>query len=698
MINELYALSLALEKNGIQVPLKHPWIEGVKKGEALLVNVDRDGQVESIEYCSSERVATFWNISESKHKTFPKLNIDPLWGKIEDRNLLVEIVEAGKKKNWSEWFDLTRKIIATYPDIVCREEGKKIIDWQKDKWRRLYEFPHKYILPYIGQNNHGLTALIESFSSWKEFSASKVNKLMVQIVRKALTDLENGRMDCFKLVQDLVVGRPAAKTQPQVTVIFNPTGIDAVVADENECHALSRALLDKDSGGRKYQCPLTGELSKMPVKKYPDPNLPVLGKSFLMAMNKDTPCHKRYEKNGVAIFPASQEVSSKLDNTLCFITAPDKQGKTWISVASGKWDGTPKKEKKDLLVAYAENLPDYQNSSPHLALMIGGVSQEEQKFENVSSIVCDAIARHRTVETSAFLRFFVIRRISKGQSQVVLNDYCQFSELIRAVDTWKQAAANCPAFSLYLSTMKGVKAKKCTPPVPFPADISRLLQFQWIRGGTDFHKLDGCPLVVGYDLFFERGPRTQATARQVLQMVLQRTTSLLLGIGSAQQTQTLGDFSVAAKSSALMAVSFIGIALFKLGIGKEVYMKDVGYSIGRLLSLTDCLHKEYCKLVRGGNTDKNSIPNQLLGNTILRTVLDSPVRGLARLSERIPVYKAWIDRQEGEKFKLAHWAKNEMGKISEQLSGMTIPDSTDDALKAQILLGYLAHVETKQKQ
>ena len=78
-------------------------------------------------------------------------------------------------------------------------------------------------------------------------------------------------------------------------------------------------------------------------------------------------------------------------------------------------------------------------------------------------------------------------------------------------------------------------------------------------------------------------------------------------------------------------------------------------------------------------------------------MLDSPVRGLARLSERIPVYTAWIVRQKGEEFKLAHWAKNEMGKISEQLSGMSIPDSTDDALKAQILLGYLAHAETKQK-
>jgi len=692
MINELYALSLSLERNGIPVPVKHPWIEGVKKGESLLVNVDQNGHVASIEYCAPERVATFWNISESKHKTFPKINLDPLWCKVEDEEVLKEFVEKGKKKQWEKWLALAERILQEYPDIACRKDPKKIYDWKKDKWRRLYLFPHQAILPSLGHENKGLRSLIQCFSSWQEFSESKVNEFLMQIARRLIADLADGRLDCFKLIQDLIVGRPAAKQQPQVTVLFNPSGSKVIVADQAEEEALSRALSRKKAAEKKYLCPLSGKLTDSAISKYPDPNLPVLGKTFLMAMNKDSPCHKRYGKNGVKIFPASNEASARLDNTLRFITAPDRLHKTWMPVASGKWKGNPKKEKKDLLIAFAEDLPDAQNINPNLALMIGGDSQQEQRFEIVSSIVCDVLQKQRLAETSAILRFFVIRNISPGQTQVVLNDFCLFSQLTEAVEVWRIAAGNHPHFSLYLSTKKGVKATKHFPPVPYPADLPRLLQHQWIREGLESHKLNSCPLVVSYDLFFERGVKTHSTARQVLQMILQRVTPLLSGIGEAQHTQVLGNYSIFSKGTALMAVSYLGITLFKLGIRKEVYMKEVGYGIGRLLSLTDCLHKEYCKTVRD-----DDIPNQLLGNTILRTVLDSPVRGLARLSERIPVYKAWIDRQQGEKYKLAHWAKNEMGKISEQLSVMTIPDSTDDALKAQILLGYLAHVEAKQK-
>ncbi len=695
MINELYTLKRSLDQNHISIPQMHPWIEGIKSGEALLVNVSRDGGVEGVEYCSPEQVSSFWNIRESNKQTFPKINLDPLWTKIENRGLLIEFVEFGKAKQWDQWLDLANTIVGTYPEIKCRKNPEKIKSWEKDKWQRLFKFPQEFVLPNLGRENERLRELILCFSSWEEFSEDVVNDFLLQIVQKLLNDLSNGRLDCFKLAQDLIAGRPKAKSQPQITVIFNSSNKYVVVADKNEALALSTALhTSKTAHEKKYKCPLSGKMTNGAVKKYPSPKLPVIGNTFLMAMNKDAPCHKRYGKIGAEIFAASEEVSSQLDNTIRFITDPERIYKTWMPVVSGKWEvrGNKKQEKKDLLIAFAEDLPDIENMNPNLALIIGGDSTQEQSFETVSSIVCDAIRKHKISKTSAKLHFFIIRRISKGQSQVVLNEFCLFSQLVQAVETWKQASSNHPAFSLFLSKKKGMKAIEHFPPVPYPADLTRLLQYQWIRDGMESHKLESCSLVTSYDLFLDRGARTKVAVRLILQLLLQRLIPLLAGIGRAQQIGELDKYSVFAKTSALMAVSFLGIVLYKLGIMKEVYMKEVGYNIGRLLSLTDCLHKEYCKMVRNGD-----IPNQLLGNTILRTVLDSPVKGLARLSERIPVYKAWIDRQTGEEFKLAHWAKNEMGKISEQLSGMTIPDSTNDALKAQILLGYLAHTDTKQK-
>lgn len=693
MLNELYTLAGALERNNIIIPQQHPWIEGVKKGEALLVNVTSEGKVDGIEYCAMDRVSTLWNINKSNKETFPKINLDPLWKYIEDQELLVELVELGKKKEWKKWETLAARIIETHPEIGCKEKATKITSWKRGKWQRLFKFPHEYILPCLGEKNEKLQQLIQCFSSWREFSETIVNDFFVQITRTLLEYLETGRLDCYKLVQDIIAGRPAAKSQPQVTIIFNCSKSYVVVADQNEEQALSVSLSSVQVKTEKqYKCPLSGVMTGATVVKFPSPKLPIIGNTFLMAMNKNTACHKRYGKNGVNIFPASEEVSFKLDNVLRFITNPNWFHKTWMPVASGKWEGNPKKEKKDLLIAFAEDLPDIKKSNPNLALLLGGDSGQEQTFESISSIVCDALGKLKVIATSATLRFFVIRKISKGQSQVVLNDFCLFTQLVQAVETWKKAAANHPAYSLYLSTKKGTRAREHFPPVPYPADLTNLLQYQWIRDGSESHKLNSCPLILSYDLFFERGARTRTTARQVLQMLLQRLGPLVIGMGKARQIGRLDAYKVNAKKTTLLAISFLGIALYKLGITKEVYMKEMGYNIGRLLSLTDCLHKEYCKIVR-----KDDIPNQLLGNTILRTVLDSPVRGLARLSERIPVYTAWIERQKGEEFKLAHWAKNEMGKISEQLSEMSIPDSTDDSLKAQILLGYLAYAETKHK-
>ncbi len=292
MINELYTLSHSLKRNKVEVTAWHPWIEGVKKGEALLVNVNSHGEVASVEYCNPDQVATFWNVSDGNMKTFPKINIKSLWFYINNQDLLKSFVESGKEGKRDNWFELAWKIIDRHPDIVCEKSPDKIKNWKKDKWRRLYEFPHEYLLPFLGRDNHGLKILIESFSSWQEFSETTVNNFLVDIVRKLLSGLIDGRLDCFKLAQNLIAGRPQTESQPNVTVIFNSSGRNIIVADQEEKNALSVSLSANLAVKKDYVCPLTGEKSVGPVgKKYPSPKLPVIGNAYLMAMNKATPCH-----------------------------------------------------------------------------------------------------------------------------------------------------------------------------------------------------------------------------------------------------------------------------------------------------------------------------------------------------------------------------------------------------------------------
>jgi len=73
-------------------------------------------------------------------------------------------------------------------------------------------------------------------------------------------------------------------------------------------------------------------------------------------------------------------------------------------------------------------------------------------------------------------------------------------------------------------------------------------------------------------------------------------------------------------------------------------MRSKAFLVGRLLAMADLLHKEYCLDVR-----KGSIPTQLVGNALMPTALENPQQALARLSDRIYVYKSWVDKSYSSK-------------------------------------------------
>ena len=119
-------------------------------------------------------------------------------------------------------------------------------------------------------------------------------------------------------------------------------------------------------------------------------------------------------------------------------------------------------------------------------------------------------------------------------------------------------------------------------------------------------------------------------------------------------------------------------------------MHSAPFMVGRMLALADTLHKEYCRHVR-----KKEVPPQLIGNALMSTAVDNPERGLARLRERLMIYQAWATKVQGDEYRLAKWTLGQMGLVSRELARLALPDRTDDADKAQMLLGYLARPEAK---
>ena len=118
-------------------------------------------------------------------------------------------------------------------------------------------------------------------------------------------------------------------------------------------------------------------------------------------------------------------------------------------------------------------------------------------------------------------------------------------------------------------------------------------------------------------------------------------------------------------------------------------MHTVPFYIGQMLSLADILHREYCRLKR----KDVKLPTQLIGNTLMPAAIDNPEKGLARLRERLMIYQAWARTSEGEETRIAKWTLGQFGRIAKLLSEQNLPNKTKDADKAQILLGYLAHIE-----
>ncbi|MBX3423678.1 MAG: hypothetical protein KF752_19140 [Pirellulaceae bacterium] len=68
----------------------------------------------------------------------------------------------------------------------------------------------------------------------------------------------------------------------------------------------------------------------------------------------------------------------------------------------------------------------------------------------------------------------------------------------------------------------------------------------------------------------------------------------------------------------------------KLGRTKGEHMKGPPFLVGRLLSLTDQLHVQYCLEARKGQ----ALP-QLVGNALVTTAMDSPQRAIALIWQRI---------------------------------------------------------------
>ncbi len=691
MLSELNALNESLKRCGIVPEKSHPWITYHKRNDGFVVGLDEDGKAKRIEFLPKQMMAEVWKVVPNKQHSFPVLNLKvPVWLPSESVESIRVSLKGKKGKERIEQV----KAICNLSDLYPHGKEKNLNQYLQKFNNRFSGFPEK--LDVIVRPALEADCIVLDLLNRIKKIGNQSEQFLQQLSELAISASLEGQLDAWELVEQLLLGKWHEKKItykdfdiPIVLDVDNYSDFSFRIFDELVKKQVNDALFQqKGSGGGQGVCALSGKCGELENDKFPEPKLPILGQSYLYSMNKDAKCHTRYGRISAASYPVNKELTVELQNSLLFITASERKEKTWCSVP-----GNSRKE-RDLLIAYIERMPVNDIDFGFL----GEQENMEGEFEASAKQVCKALRGNPVISVDDELRIFVLESVDKGRRQVLFTSVFSVLKIIEGNELWLIGAANHPLFSLTVPLKKGGKAKALAPFCPSPSEVMRLFHFQWIRNGLENSEVQGCQLSDVYDLMFADSDLSKKLCIEFLKLVLRQVHPLLIGIGGAlhlgqvnrNSQYSLEKYSIESKKATLVAVGLIAILLNKLGFKKEDYMKEIAFQIGRILSLVDTLHREYSKVVR------DDIPNQLLGNSMMKIALDNPKKALARLNQRLLVYKAWVDKG-GKEAKLARWAVGEMGKIARELENSDLDIRLDDIGQAKMLLGYLARYENQNK-
>lgn len=677
MLNELATLSRSLQSRGIQTRAWHPWIKTFKKAEAIVAELDEEGELARVSMLSAEEVAALRNIAPDFHNSFPGLNLN------------CPVLTVPDVALWNRPEALWSAALAATLGSPLAYEPKDI----RRLSRLLGDFPLKEIAPRLhgdGPKLQATLAILKRLAQAKPEAGAFLHRLVLKIVAAA----QAGRLP-QSLALAVLYGKPNKKKSQleewKTTLIFDVSDTDRFsyrVADPATAAEWSRVLLASDStspvGETRFLCSLTGRPDTPMNDKMPSPNLKILGPTILMSMNGDIPCQTRYGQTSTDIFRVGKNTVQSVNDSLLFVTEPDRREKTWTGVPNGS------KEQGDLLLAYLEEEPDadipltgiFADAEPNEA-------QELATYEVRTARIYDTLRLREKPGTDSHIKVIVLTKIDKGRAQVVFSERYSIAAIYAGRDRWLTGARNVPTIAIPFPSEKGKPAVWRSGHQPSPSEVMLGFKRQWLRAGQTNQGVPGVDLGSVYALLLEPEARDQAS--WLLDRYLGLTEPLMIGL--ARSLSGGAKLTDLARREALITIAVYGILLLLQGREREIYMESRDYLVGQFLQLADLLHKLYCVHER-----KGSIPPQLIGNAAISMALQSPRRAIQVLGNRMPVYIAWADRYQGDDAGLAKWCRRELGQLSARLKDTDLDSRVGTNGKAELLLGYLANTKQSEKQ
>ncbi len=690
MINELYVMAQTLkEKNLLQVTL-HRDINEPAKSAGIYVEIAPDGMPKNIEYIPKENFPKLWKHSKGNHNSFP----------------IIRIQRAMIKHDLPKNFDETWKRIKHKEDKIkfFSQLDYEIYNPDSDDIR-ISQWTIEQLLP-ICKDIHklgSLYALINRFPQ-NQIEQRKFYLAFLNLVKMQLVTFEEPLLE---LIKDILIGRWDEKKGE----FLSGTQIAFDVYDAHEFEykvkdiKLKKVLISELNKREEIEskalendyCQLSGILQAIENDKYPEPNLPNLGKTYLYSNNENIPCLSRYKMKSLQAYKVGKETIVEMNNALGFLTHNDREYKTWVKVPGSK------DKELNLLIAYVEGEPETDDD---LAKLLGDSPNYEQeviRFENLCEQICKSLKEKAERNPNARVSVLILNKVDDGRKQILLSENYSTDEIISGTTEWHKGSRNLPNIEYHLWIKQ--EEKIITPFCPYPGQILSFMKKQWkweISNGKRDLKIEkkpGISMKEIYDVFIPLA-NEQELCKRLLQKVYQQTQDLLLNIGHCYNRKKLSEINKNAVYDHCLTVSLISILLYKLNYYKEDYMHSVAFNIGRLMMLSDVLHREYCLNVnpQKGGVKSGKVPPQLIGNSIMPTAVEFPNRALNLLGERLRIYKSWADSvSANDETKIAKWAVNQMGNTSLEISNQEIPESFNEIERAQVLLGYLSKIEKEEK-
>lgn len=712
MLNELLTLKRGAEAAGIELEIRHPDIKDSRNIPTFVVTLDEKGRAIGIRIKPTE--ITPWTLRDGMHNSFPFVQIKSALMTHEfssEDPMILQALDRRNEERRTSFQKLLKKFehntdsLAEWPpDGLIKRVQERLIETQgispagKVVALTMERFVHACSKP-----NGGETLL------------RSISKLVISEIKK---NADNSFLDT---AIGLLLGKFDAKQnewENQSGILFEASHkTSKPIFHSKVLSALSDCLntVEKQDETKAHAtCGLTSKSVAIIQDKFPQPNLPVLGQTYLFARNGASKANTRYGQSSVETMPVGVDIANSLSAALSELTDDSRVNITWRAIPGE----APKQ--KDLLIAYVEQalntavvqglteeFEDFEEESDHQGSSPSVASFEAQTTRLVESIkgVVDGDFRNSKV------RFLVFRKLDPANRKIVFSSSRKTGSLYDAATDWGLGERNLPSHLSLVAKFGKSKPAKRKPPHVAPLGLIAFSKKIFRRGGEDSQEVAGLTASEAMLLFLDRASSSDvAKNRRVerfLRMILRRRGELCKNASHLLRKNKM-DLVNKQNREALRTATVIGLLLHKLNRKKEQYMSETAFKLGQLLAAADVVHAGYCIDVRAG-----SIPPSLLGNQMFAMAQSSPEKALALWCRRWKPYDGWARKLQHKPEKIATYesmknSKNksesqkgwdvikalrnwrDMKPLAESLKESLQNCEINDSYRAELLLGYMA--------